>query len=73
MTPAEIAVIAQLIALATQAVNAAIKTRQDLGANATATEQANLATAHTNFQAIIAAATTALNPPPTSPSPAPVA
>jgi hypothetical protein len=61
MTPGEIALIAQVLALVTQAITAAVKARQDLGANASATEQTNLATAHTNFQSVIAAAQTALN------------
>jgi len=62
MTPAEIALIAQLLSLATEAIAAAITARQNLGDNANATEQANLDSAHANFQTIIASANKILNP-----------
>lgn len=62
MTPAEIASIASLLALITQALTSAIKTRQDLGTNITQTEQANLAAAHTNFQSVISAAQSVFTP-----------
>lgn len=62
MTAAEIALVAQLLALVTQAVTAAIQARQNLGTNASATETANLAQAHTNFQQVITAAGKVLNP-----------
>lgn len=60
MTPGEIALIAQLLALTTQAITAAINIRKQAGDAANATEQANLATAHTNFQSVIDSATKAL-------------
>lgn len=66
MTSSEIALVAQLLALITQAVTAAIQARQTLGTNASATETANLASAHTNFQAVITAAGALLAPVPTA-------
>lgn len=60
MTPAEIALISQILALTTQAIASAINIRKQAGDAASAMEQTNLATAHTNFQAVIDATTKAL-------------
>lgn len=62
MNSAEVALVAQILALVTQAVSAAIAARKNLSDNASATEQANLASAHDNFQKIIASANALLNP-----------
>lgn len=62
MTTAEIALVSQILALVTQAVTAAIAARHNLSSNASATEQTNLADAHTNFQKVITAASTLLTP-----------
>ncbi len=67
MDPAEILLISQLATLAVQGVTALIAARQNLTSASTATEQANIAAAHTNFAAVIAAATAALSAAPSTP------
>lgn len=63
MTPAEILLISQLASLAVQGVTSLITARQKLAANATESDTANLAAAHSNFSAVIAAATATMTTP----------
>lgn len=62
MNAAEVALIAQVLALVTQAIQAAVTARKNLADNASATEQANIDSAHVNFQKIIDSADALLNP-----------
>lgn len=59
MTPAEILLFSQIASLILQGFTSLIEARKQLGANASQTDAANLAQAHTNFQAIVTAATAA--------------